>query len=246
MNSLPVRMALAALVGGALTPAERAVAGANAQEARLADMKADKVLFLGNSITLHGPAPHIGWSGNWGMAASALEKDYVRLLLRRLSEATGRTPEAMIRNIADFERNYPTYDVGSALKEPLEFGADLVIVAIGENVAAFPSQKARDGFRHALASLLAALREHGNPAIFVRSCFWPDKAKDEVLREACRGAGGTFVDISGLARDESHYARSERTFAHAGVAAHPGDKGMRAIADALWAAIAKRIPPAGH
>ena len=49
--------------------------------------------------------------------------------------------------------------------------------------------------------------------------------------------GGVFVDISGLGKDESNYARSERSFAHGGVAAHPGDKGMQAIADALLKAI---------
>lgn len=30
-----------------------------------------KVLFLGNSITKHGPKADIDWSGNWGMAATA-------------------------------------------------------------------------------------------------------------------------------------------------------------------------------
>jgi len=30
-----------------------------------------KVLFLGNSITLHGPSQKVDWSGNWGMRAIA-------------------------------------------------------------------------------------------------------------------------------------------------------------------------------
>jgi hypothetical protein len=246
MNSLPLCIALAAVVGGMLMPAASAVAGTDPKEAHLGGIRADRILFLGNSVTLHGPAPQIGWSGNWGMAASAAEKDYVHLLLRALSEATGHTPEAMVLSIADFERNYGTYDVGSTLKKPLEFHADLVIVAIGENVPAFPSEEARTQFRHAFASLLAALKRHGSPTLFVRSCFWPDKAKDEAMRQVCREAGGTFVDISRLMQNELNCARSERKIAHAGVAAHPGDRGMKAIADALWEAITERTSPAGH
>jgi len=232
MNLLTMATVLA--VGGA--------AAAQA-EARLGGLHAQRVLFLGNSITLHGPAPQIGWTGNWGMAASAQDKDFAHLLLARIAEATGKRPEAMIENIAGFERGFAAFDAGSALKKQLDFRADLIIVAIGENVPALPTEEARKGFRNALASLLAAFHRQGEPAIFVRSCFWPDKTKDDILREACREAGGTFVDISGLARDESHYARSERRFAHAGVAAHPGDKGMKAIADALWKAIAERPSP---
>ena len=34
-----------------------------------------KVLFLGNSITKHGPKADIDWSGNWGMAATAEAND---------------------------------------------------------------------------------------------------------------------------------------------------------------------------
>jgi hypothetical protein len=73
--------------------------------------------------------------------------------------------------------------------------------------------------------------------LIARSCFWPNEATGDSLRQVCRETGGVFVDISRLSRDESHRARSERKFAHAGVAAHPGDKGMAAIADALWRAI---------
>lgn len=48
-----------------------------------------KVLFIGNSITNHRPAPEIGWFGNYGMAASAKEKDYVHVAASLLDVPLG-------------------------------------------------------------------------------------------------------------------------------------------------------------
>ncbi len=204
------------------------------------NLAAGKVLCLGNSITFHGPAPAIGWTGNWGMAASAKEKDYVHLLTAEIAKSTGVKPEIRVRNIADFERGYGSFDIETNLRDELHFQPDLVIVAIGENVAELADAEARDKFAAAFARLLSILKEHGQPTIFVRSSFWPHPVKDDILRKASVEAGVTFVDIAKIGRDPSNAASSERKIEHAGVAAHPGDKGMRAIADALFAAMRRK------
>jgi len=73
----------------------------------------------------------------------------------------------------------------------------------------------------------------------VRSSFWADDAKDQALKEACQEAGGIFVNVGPLGQDPANAARSERSFTHDGVAGHPGDKGMKAIADAILQAVLK-------
>ena len=203
-------------------------------------IKADKVLFLGNSITLHGPAPAIGWLGNWGMAASTEDNDYVHLVLKAIAKAAGKDPKSMVVNIADFERQFETYDLAVGLKRELAFRADLIIVAIGENVPALTSERAQDAFQASVVRLLKKLQDSGDPVIVVRSCFWPDSTKDVRLRAACRAAGGIFVDASPLGADPANQARAERKFSHDGVAGHPGDKGMRALADAILNALRRR------
>lgn len=207
---------------------------------RVGTLPAARVLYLGNSITLHGPAPAIGWTGNWGMAASSADKDYVHRLTAEIARATGQRPEIRVRNIADFERGYPTFDVPQRLKDDIEFQADLIILAIGENAAEPTTEAARQEFAAALARLLTSLRHAGKPAIFVRGSFWPNATKDTLLRQAAADAGATFVDIAALGRDKSNAASSERAIEHAGVAGHPGDKGMQALAEALWAAIRQK------
>ncbi|MBS0267058.1 MAG: SGNH/GDSL hydrolase family protein [Planctomycetes bacterium] len=196
-----------------------------------------KILFLGNSITLHGPAANIGWTGNWGMAASAKEKDYVHRLLDRINKKAGGTPQVMVRNIAEFERNLTDYSVPDSLKDELAFEADVVILAIGENAMPPETEAARERFATALRGLLAEIRRHGHPTIIVRSQFWPDAVKDGLLKQECATAGGIFVDIKPLGTDPANAAKAERDIEHAGVAAHPGDKGMDAIAEALWKAL---------
>ncbi len=199
-----------------------------------------KVLFLGNSITKHGPKADIDWSGNWGMAASAEAKDYVHLVIAGLASKGGAVPETMVKNIADFERAHVGYDIAGKLREAIDFQADLIIVAIGENVPGFKTPVEQAAFQASVTKLLTAVKAGRQPRLIVRSCFWKNPAKDEALQQASAAAGGTFVDISALSDDKANYGRAERAFKNAGVANHPGDKGMAAIADALLKALAKK------
>lgn len=198
---------------------------------------AKKILFLGNSITLHQPAPKIGWEGKWGMAASSLEKDYVHRTLAALAEIKGSMLESKVANIVEFERGYETYDPAVKLKDEAAFKPDIIVLAIGENVAALSTEERKASFKKHLLDLLTFLKDSGHPAIFVRSNFWANPAKDAVLKDDAAATGATYVDISALAKDEKNYARSERKIAHEGVAKHPGDQGMQAIADALVGSI---------
>lgn len=199
-----------------------------------------KVLFLGNSITLHGVAPQIGWNGNWGMAASAEDKDYVHLLMSQIARSTDNKPASLVKNIADFERGLEGFKFDVGLRVELEFEADLVILAIGENASALTTGEAKARYKKAFESLLAELKQHGQPTLIVRSCFWANPAKDEIMKQACADAGGIWVDMSQLGRDEANHASSERKIEHAGVADHPGDKGMQAISDELWKSITQQ------
>lgn len=218
------RLAFFALLVGLVTPTA-------------AQTSFQKVLFLGNSITKHGPKADIDWSGNWGMAASAEAKDYVHVFTTSLAQKQGSTPEILVKNIADFERAHEGYDFSTKLKEAIDFQADLIVLAIGENVPALKTADEKTKLQEAVTKLLTTLKGDRKPVILVRSCFWANAAKDEALRGACDAVSGIYVDISALSGDKSLYGRAEREFKHAGVANHPGDKGMAAIAAALMKAL---------
>jgi alpha-galactosidase len=203
-----------------------------------------KILFLGNSITKHSPKADIGWTGNWGMAASAADKDYVHLVTKGVADRTATVPQMLVQNIAVFERTYATYDLSANLKDAVKFQPTLIILAIGENVPVFKTGEDKALFTKQVINLLTSLKASspaGRPApvIIVRSSFWPHPAKDQCLREACEAVGGIFVDLAVPGRKEADYARAEREFQHNGVARHPGDHGMQLIADAILKAMPK-------
>jgi hypothetical protein len=203
------------------------------------DAKPERVLFVGNSITRHGPSAKIGWPGDWGMAASAEGKDYVHLVMDALEKKHRHRPEFRVVNVADFERGFEGYDLAAKLKDEAAFRADTLIVAIGENVPPLKTEEAKAKFKAATVRLLKFLRGDRPCALYVRSCFWAEPVRDAILKEACTAAGGVFIDIGTLGKDEANYARSERKIGHEGVARHPGDRGMQAIAGAIVAAMEK-------
>lgn len=43
--------------------------------------KGKRIMFVGNSITKHAAKEEIGWFGDWGMAASKEENDYVHIVI---------------------------------------------------------------------------------------------------------------------------------------------------------------------
>lgn len=188
-----------------------------------------RIAFVGNSITLHEPLAEIGWTNSWGMAASAAAKDYVHLVTEGIAAKTGRKPSVMVRNLAAFERGFKTVDAGSLLADVVAFRPEYVVVALGENVPDLATEEDRFAYRRAFEALLRPLMPgRSKPNVVVRGVFWPNPAKDAEMAHVASDLDLTFVradfaDMPGM--------RATGLFAHAGVAAHPGDAGMAEIAE---------------
>lgn len=190
-----------------------------------------RILFLGNSITLHGPLADIGWTNQWGMAASAPEKDFVHIVTQGIEKETGRKADVRVRNVADFERNFTTWQPGSEIRELIDFDAQYIVFAFGENTPELQTEVERASYREAVKRFLS-LFVHGRakPHAVVRGVFWTNDWKDACLAQAASDLAFTFVkadfaDIRGMDA-WGHYW-------HSGVARHPGDAGMAAIAGAI-------------
>lgn len=186
-----------------------------------------KILYLGNSITLHGVNREIGWDGEWGMAASAPENDYVHVLNRMLHEHTGEKVEYTVRNIADFERSPDTFDL-SVLSDARDFNPDILVLRICENT---PDEKI-DAFGEAYLRLIRYFMRD-DLRVFAVGAFWRHDRKEACIRMADTIPNVRYVPLYHL---QSEKYRAIGMFEHGGVAAHPSNLGMEGIARAIFAA----------
>ena len=206
-----------------------------------------KVLVYGNSIALHGPKSNIGWTNNWGMAASAAEKDFAHLVVSGLEAKLGRKADYRIRNIAALERNFTTNIATVAeIAADVEWSPDYVVVAIGENVGGLGEADA-PAYCKFLAEIARPFAERG-ALIVMRSPFWRNAVKSKCTEKAAAEVGAACVDAGSLGSSDKNKAKG--LFWHSGVANHPGDLGMRRIADLILAGfaeprVARTIRPAG-
>lgn len=192
-----------------------------------------RVLFAGNSITLHGPAPHLGWYGDWGMAASAREKDFVHLVAAELGD-----PYCCVCNCADYERGFMNDSSIGVLDEAREFGAETVVIRLGDNVEKSNAEKY--DLKAAVVRMIKYVGEKAKRVI-VTDLFWKCEEIDSAFREAAKECGVTFVSICDLGFIDEMKAVKE--FEHKGVGLHPSDRGMAAIADRILAALKSTPTP---
>ena len=193
-----------------------------------------RVMFLGNSITLHIPAEHLGWTNSWGMAASSAERDYVHLVTRALRRRHGRVAY-FTKGMYPFESGWRKRD-HSFIADAYTWRPDVVVVAIGENMDDFRNEEDAAAFELALEDVVRRFREVNPSCLFVvRGVFWENPSKDAALRRVAERVGAPFVSTSDLGAKPEMTAAGR--FAHAGVAAHPGDAGMKEIAIRIFKAV---------
>ena len=194
-----------------------------------------RVLVYGNSIALHAPAPSIGWTGEWGMAASARDKDFAHLLVADLEARRGERADFRIRNLALLERNYTTNLAAFAeLAADVDWAPDYVVIAIGENAKI--SDETKEDYTKFLVSLAQPLVQSAkHPKVVLRAPFWRNPVKASCTEQAAGLVGAIYVDAGPLGSNPENKAIG--LFEHKGVAAHPGDLGMRRLADLFLAAM---------
>lgn len=218
-----------------------------ADAARFGHMQADKILFLGNSITNTDRK-----SGYWGMSASTRDKDYVHVLSRKIDAATGGSLvltnsteaawspgdplpdwDANVINIAAiFESNYNTWE-NARIQNQLDWNADIVVVQFGENL----KNGTLPELEEALDTMLTGLKESSNPHIFVTSHIigGGNTAVDAIKQRLCAKdpTHRVFVDLTDIWDDPDNI----------GDLSHPSDAGMAAIADTLFHAMETHAVP---
>ncbi len=196
-----------------------------------------KVLFLGNSITWVPVVEKNGWFNSCGMAASGPEKDYLHLVMNKVKE---KYPESghCIAQLASWERNYWDREfLEGKYSEALEYDADVVIVRIGENVPV--DELENHSFYDAYKYLINYFNPNGDKKVVVTTSFWYAGIRDKIMCDVANDLGLPLVRLGDLGELPEMKALGQ--YEHKGVAAHPCDKGMAAIADRIWAELSKLI-----
>lgn len=185
------------------------------------------VLFIGNSIARHAPRPEIGWHRNCGMAASCEEKDYVHQLMARIEEIYPDASFAVLsasRYATSFYEKTPADLYG----EQPPFRPDLVYMFIGANV---PFSYDTDPnppktYGQAYEDLRSYFDRDGKTVFFHSQGFFLRPNLDAEKEAVSEKYGDRFISIADF---------RELPEAH-GEFNHPGDYGMKRIADRFWEA----------
>ena len=202
-----------------------------------------KVLFVGNSILL-------GMAGEYGMCASAADRDYAYLVSEAIKKhypdceffKLHGSPIEHAESLEAFEAAYatePNYATHRPFCESLTEDLDLIILQITDNVN---TEAKTETFRITAEILLTRIREKCPHARILWAYGWFHKhAFFPRLLELCDQFDVEQVDLRGCRYRENEAASGHTYTLRSGEVkvapdtwiTHPGDRGMRAIADRI-------------
>lgn len=194
-----------------------------------------RVLFVGNSITLHGYLPEIGWEREWGMAASAREKDYVHLCKEEIMKMQDKSAVGICQ-VWQWEKGYKNGESYLPLyKAAREFGADVIVMRAVENCS--PEGFEEDTFIREYDKLIRYLDPEGKAEVILTTSFWKHPS-DQAIRVYAEKEGFPCIYLGDLG--ELDEMKAIGLFQHTGVANHPGDLGMKTIAERIMQVMKER------
>lgn len=191
-----------------------------------------RFLFVGNSITRHGPKPSIGWTNDCGMAASSIDKDYVHQMMALVKRDFPNASFKLV-NVALFERGFATLDLASRYASLRAYQADVLVFFFGANVPHQYDLDPNPAKRFGVA--YGALRDYLNPtgkALVLHSQGYYKRPKlDSEKREVAQSRGDLFVSMESIQNDPACRGRFN----------HPSDVGMERIAKLFWSVLRPQL-----
>lgn len=193
-------------------------------------------LAIGNSITRHGLVDY--WWNEIGMAATTENNDYVHLVADYLKDTHGDVCYYAV-NIFKWENqahdHAETYEV---IDPYLSSKLDLITIRLSENVSDTTTFEA--GFE----SLINYIRDNApNAEIYIIDDFWDSGEKEPMKIEGASNTSVPFISLDEIEGNPEYQCGlgtivydadgNEHIVEHNGVAGHPGDKGMKYIADSI-------------
>ena len=196
------------------------------------------LLFIGNSISEHPiiddmlPCRELR-----GMMATIPEYDYIHQLCTMIAERNKMNVHWNVINVAEvFERDFMKVSFPKEIFNQLEIkDLDFVIFQLGENVsesAIYDSSIFEDAYMKLLSLFSYSIRLISIP-------FWPSKKKQYVMTQIAIKSNSYLVDLSHLGNgtDPENFAESQKKYKTPGVGVHPGNIGMKHIAECYYAII---------
>ena len=184
-----------------------------------------RVLILGNSVTRHGPKPSIGWTNDFGMAASSIEKDFVHVLAAAVKREFPAASFALANVAGTVERKFRQ---GLALEKDFgwmrDWKPDAVVMFFGANCPQDYDKQADGSFGKAVEALRDFLDNGGKTRFLISEGFYIRPVLDAEKKAVAARHGDVFVPMDDIRSRKDVRGRFN----------HPSDNGMRLIAERFW------------